>query len=81
MHELRVTITRKQGLSDPEGTTARRALHDLGFTGVGEVSFGRVIAIEVDATDEAAARKQVDDMCRKLLANPVIEHYHIESGP
>ena len=78
-HTFQVTITRKEGLSDPEGTTARKALHDLGYSGVGDVSFGRIIAIEVEAKDVATARSQVDEMCTRLLANPVIESFDIES--
>ncbi len=78
-HTFRVTITRKEGLSDPEGTTAKKALHDLGYSGVGDVSFGRIIAIEVEAKNLATARSQVEEMCTKLLANPVIESFGIES--
>jgi len=76
-----VGIGRKPGLSDPEGTTTARALTSLGFAGVKRVSFGRTITIEIDAADEAAARASVEEMCTKLLANPVIEDYTIEDGP
>lgn len=79
-HTFHITITREEGLSDPEGTTARKALHDLGYDNVGDVSFGRVIAIEVDAEDSAAARSQVAEMCERLLANPVIETFTIEAA-
>lgn len=78
-HTFQITITRKDGLSDPEGTTARKALHDLGYSGVGDVSFGRIIAIEVEAENVASARSQVEEMCTKLLANPVIETFGIET--
>lgn len=78
-HTFQITITRKEGLSDPEGTTARKALHDLGYTGVGEVSFGRIIAIEVEAKNLGSARSQVEEMCERLLANPVIEAFTIET--
>ncbi len=77
-HTFHITITRKEGLSDPEGTTARKALHDLGYGNVGDVSFGRVIAVEVDAETPTAARSQVVEMCERLLANPVIETFTIE---
>ena len=77
-HTFTVTISRKPGLSDPEGATTQKALTDLGFATVGHVSFGRVITISMDAPDEAAARDQLDAMCQQLLANPVIEHYSIE---
>jgi phosphoribosylformylglycinamidine synthase len=77
-HTFTVTITRKPGLSDPEGATTHKALTDLGFASVEHVSFGRVIAVSIDAADEAAARKDLDAMCQQLLANPVIEQYTIE---
>ncbi|MCZ7531886.1 MAG: phosphoribosylformylglycinamidine synthase subunit PurS [Acidimicrobiia bacterium] len=78
-HVFEITITRKEGLSDPEGTTAKKALHDLGYGGVGDVSFGRIIAIEVEAKNLATARSQVEEMCMRLLANPVIEAFAIEA--
>ena len=78
-HSFRVTVTRKQGLSDPEGATTRRALHDLGFSEVGSVSFGRVLSLTVDAESEDQAREQVEAMCTKLLANPVMENFTIEA--
>ena len=78
-HSFRVTVTRKPGLSDPEGATTKRALHDLGFSEVGSVSFGRILSLTVDAEDEEAAREQVEAMCTKLLANPVMENFTIEA--
>ncbi|GMR02197.1 MAG: phosphoribosylformylglycinamidine synthase subunit PurS [Acidimicrobiia bacterium] len=74
-----VHIGRKAGLSDPEGTTTGKALRDLGFRGVGNVAFGRTITLEIDADSQDAARIKVDEMCQKLLANPVMEHYTIEA--
>ena len=76
---FRVTITRKPGLSDPEGATSARALTDLGFTEVTGVSFGRIITLELEADDVAAATSRVEDMCAKLLANPVMEEYTVEA--
>jgi phosphoribosylformylglycinamidine synthase subunit PurS len=73
-----VTILRRPEIADPEGTTVRRALHDLGFTEVADVRMNRVITLEVDGHELDAVRERVDDMCRRLLANPVMEDYHIE---
>ena len=78
-HTFRVTITRKPGLSDPEGTTSAKALTDLGFTEVSGVSFGRIITLELEADDVAAATSRVEDMCAKLLANPVMEDFTVEA--
>ena len=67
-------ISRKPGLADPEGTTTAAALADLGYSEVQAVSFGRTIQLDV-ADGTTAAR--IDEMCRRLLANPVIEDYRI----
>lgn len=79
IHNFRVSIERKPGLSDPEGTTTKKALADLGFDGVETVAFGRIISIAIDASDSAAALDEVEAMCTKLLANPVMESYTIET--
>lgn len=73
-----VSIARKAGLSDPEGATTRKALRDLGFTEVSHVAFGRTISLDVEAASEDEARSQVEAMCEKLLANPVMETCRIE---
>ncbi len=75
---FRVSITRKAGLSDPEGVETHRALRDLGYENVGEVHFGRIITLEIAGDDAAAAAAQVGEMCERLLANPVIEDFAIE---
>ncbi len=79
-HSFTVSIVRKPGLSDPEGTTTKRALNDLGFDGVTHVSFGRTIALDIDAATRDEALTQVEAMCEKLLANPVMETYTIEAS-
>ncbi len=79
-HTFVVRIERKPGLSDPEGATTAKALQDLGFEGVGRVSFGRTITLEIDADSPESAHDEIDEMCRKLLANPVIESYTIEAA-
>ena len=73
-----VSITRKPGLSDPEGATTKKALNDLGFEGVTHVSYGRTISVDVDATSGEEARSRVEAMCDRLLANPVMETYTIK---
>ncbi len=76
-YRFTVSIARKPGLSDPEGTTTRKALNDLGFEGVDHVSYGRTISLVVEAATAEAAQTQVEAMCEKLLANPVMETYAI----
>ena len=67
----RVLIRPKAGILDPQGQTVERALPALGFEGVSEVRVGRLVELDVD--DES----QLDAMCQKLLANPLIEDYEI----
>ena len=75
--KVRVEITRRPGIADPEGATVRRALADLGYDAVREVSFGRSIEVDVDGDDAGAAVASVTEMCERLLANPVIEDYEV----
>ena len=63
----------RAGVADPEGATIERSLPALGFHGVSGVKVGKAFRFTIEATDEAAARAEVDDMCRRFLTNPVIE--------
>jgi phosphoribosylformylglycinamidine synthase PurS subunit len=76
--KARVHVSLKPGVLDPQGKAIGYALHGLGFTGIGEVRQGKLIELELDDTDPATARARVEEMCRQLLANPVIENYAIE---
>ena len=76
-----VTVMLKDGVLDPQGKAIGHALHSLGFTGVGEVRAGKVIELDLDATDPAAARLEAEAMARRLLANTVIERFHVEITP
>ena len=72
-----VLVRPKAGILDPQGQAVESALEHLGFT-VSAARVGKVVDIEVDATDEAEARAQVERMCEQLLANPLMESYEIE---
>jgi len=72
-----VLVRPKQGILDPQGQAIESSLRQLGFS-VGEARIGRVVDLDVDATDAAAARAEVERMCEQLLANPLIESYEIE---
>jgi phosphoribosylformylglycinamidine synthase len=76
--EARVEITHLPGIADPQGATVERSLPALGYDNVTQVRVGKSIRLVLDAPDEAAARAQVDEMCHRLLANPVIEAFEIE---
>ena len=73
--KVRVHVSLKPGVLDPQGRAIHHSLEGLGFTGVNDVRAGRLIELDVaDDTTDAA----LDDMCRKLLANMVIENYRVE---
>ncbi|HVM56815.1 MAG TPA: phosphoribosylformylglycinamidine synthase subunit PurS [Gaiellaceae bacterium] len=72
-----VLVRPKPGILDPQGEAVETALEHLGFT-VSGARVGKVIDLEVDAADAAAAKAQVEQMCERLLANPLIESYEIE---
>jgi phosphoribosylformylglycinamidine synthase len=76
--KARVHITLKSGVLDPQGKAIGHALEALGFEGVNDVRQGKVIEIDLVEEDPAKARKQVEEMCRKLLANTVIENYVVD---
>jgi len=75
--EARVDVSHRPGIADPAGATVERALPALGYTNVTQVHIGKVITLVVDAADAGAARAQVEEMCERLLANPVIESYEV----
>lgn len=68
-----VEVSLRPGISDPEGATIERALPALGYDGVSHVRSGKAIRLDLEAASEEAARARVADMCRRFLANPVIE--------
>lgn len=78
--KARVHIMPKTGVLDPEGKAIEGALARLGFTGVSEVRRGKIIELRLADADAETARVRLDDMCRRLLANTVIESYRIELG-
>ena len=80
MFLARVYVTLKPTVNDPQGLTIRGGLHSLGFESVQGVRAGKYIEITLDAEDESEADVQVTEMCRKLLANPVIEDFRFELG-
>lgn len=73
-----VTVMLKDGVLDPQGKAIGHALGTLGFPGVGEVRVGKRIELELGETNPEAARKQAEEMARKLLANLVIESFKVE---
>ncbi len=73
----RVEVNLKAGHSDPEGETTKQSLSELNYP-VHSVSVSKIYDITLDARSLAEAKKQVDDMCRRLLTNPVKDNYRFE---
>lgn len=80
-YEARIEVGHRPGILDPQGGVIERALPALGYANVSQVRVGKSIRLRVDADDEGSARTQVEEMCARLLANPVIEDFSIELSP
>ena len=76
----RVYVTLKNGVLDPAGKAVEQGLHSLGYPEVGQVRLGKYLEVEVDGTDATQVKTKVEEMCRKLLANTVVENYRVEIG-
>jgi len=74
----KVHVTLKPGVNDPQGLAIAGGLHSLGFSGVEEVRAGRYLELRLETGGREDAERQVDEMCHRLLANPVIEAYRFE---
>jgi phosphoribosylformylglycinamidine synthase len=75
--KAKVHVRLKEGVLDPQGAAIGRALGQLGFEGIGDVRQGKLIELDLAASDPAAAQAEVEAMCAQLLANPVIETYSV----
>jgi phosphoribosylformylglycinamidine synthase len=73
-----IAVTLKPTVNDPEGLTIASALHSLGFAGVAGVRSGKLFEVTIEAASADEAQSLAEDMCSRLLANPVIERYHCE---
>ena len=78
---VKVFVTPRQGILDPQGRAVEAALATLGFAGVRDVHLGRFIVLALDAPSQGAAEETVRKMCEQLLANPMIEDYRFEVEP
>ena len=75
MFEVKINITLKRTVSDPQGLTIKHALESLSYSDLEEVRVGKLIIIKINSGDKEKIKQRVDQMCRKLLANPIIENY------
>ena len=76
--QVRVYITPKQGVLDPQGRAIEQSLRSLGFDNVGQVRMGKYVVLDVAANSPAEAETEVKRICEQLLANTVIEDYRFE---
>lgn len=74
----RVFVTLKEGVLDPQGKAVQQGLSTMGYNAVEEVRVGRYVLVTLNATSASAAEAEVEEMCRRILANPVIEEYEFE---
>ena len=77
MYEVQITIRLKKGVSDPEGANTLKALHLLGFTSVKTAATFRTIDLIIDGSDKKKISQDVEQMCQRLLTNPVIHDYSV----
>lgn len=77
MYKAKVNVTLRPSILDPKGKAAHHALQNLGLNEVQQVRIGKFIELDVDASDEAAAKAVVESACTKLLANEVMEDFEI----
>jgi phosphoribosylformylglycinamidine synthase subunit PurS len=75
---VHVDVQLRPGIADPQGSTIERSLPTLGFDGISGVRVGKSIRFTIDASDEASARAELEDLCHRFLSNPVIEDTTIE---
>ena len=75
--KVKVIVTLKNGVLDPQGKAIQQTLNGMAFDNVSEVRQGKYFDIEINESDEGKAKSQVEEMCKKLLANLVIEDYKI----
>ena len=75
--KIKVVVTLKNGVLDPQGKAIQQTLNGMGFSSVNEVRQGKFFEVDVNEKDEVKAKIKVEDMCKKLLANLVIENFEI----
>jgi phosphoribosylformylglycinamidine synthase len=78
MLKAQIYILLKRTVADPQGLTVKRALESLGYKDLTDVRMGKLVIIKLNSKDKKRAQQQIDQMCKKLLANPIIEDYHFK---
>jgi len=75
---VEIYITLKRTVADPQGLTVKHALESLGYKNLADVRMGKMVVITLDYEDKDKAEREINEMCKKLLANPIIEEYRFK---
>ena len=78
MLKAEIFVTLKSTVADPQGLTIKHALESLGYKDLADVRMGKLVTIKLNFKDKKRAHKEINQMCKKLLANPIIEDYHFK---
>ena len=78
MYKALIRVTLKESVLDPQGAAVKDSLHAMGFQDIQDVRIGKFLEVLIDADNQAAAEEQVQTICQKLLANPVIENFSFQ---
>ncbi len=78
MFKIKIYIRLKEGVADPQGATIKHALDSLGYLGITKVKTGKYLQIQLNTQEKKKIKEQIEDMCKKILVNPVIEDYEYE---
>jgi phosphoribosylformylglycinamidine synthase len=78
MYLSKIRITVRKSILDPQGKAVEHAVTSLGVKGISDVRMGKYVELKIDGNSEAEARQATEEVCKKLLANPVMEDYHFE---
>ena len=78
MFHVKIKVTLRKSILDPQGKAAENSLHSLNYNAVSSVRIGKYIELDINETDESKTKKIVDEICQKLLSNPIMEDYIFE---
>ncbi len=78
MLKAEINITLKRTVADPQGLTIKHALESLGYKDLADVRIGKLVVIKLNYKDKKRAEREISEMCKELLANPIIEDYHFK---
>ena len=78
MLKAEINVTLKRTVADPQGLTVKHALESLGYKDLADVRMGKIVVIKLNYQEKDRAEKEINEMCKKLLANPIIEEYRFK---